>query len=196
MKEHNIKGIEKLSDNKFLNLFNLRYEDKDYYIASRRKDVKDMAVNNVGKEIKTDAVMIVPIYNNGDLVLIKQFRPAINDYIYEFPAGLVDDNESIMEASRRELKEEVGLDIEDSILLIPPSYTSVGMSDETIAIILANVSGELSTEGNEGTEDIEPIVLKVNDIQSFINDNIVGAKTSLVLTILGLHSLRYDKEEN
>ena len=88
-----IKDIKKLTDCKFLNLYKLDIENKvgnskEYFIASRRTE-KDLSCV-VNKHDKADGVMIIPITENDEFVLLKQFRPAINDYIYEFPAGLID----------------------------------------------------------------------------------------------------------
>ncbi len=46
--------------------------------------------------------MIIPITENDEFVLLKQFRPAINDYIYEFPAGLIDNGEDAIKRSLQE----------------------------------------------------------------------------------------------
>ena len=183
-----LKNIEKQTDNKFLNMYNLKYhndktgKDFDYFVASRNDE--DTLVAKTGDHSKANAVMMIPMFENDDLVLIKQFRPAINDYIYEFPAGLVDENESAEDAIKRELFEETGLNITNCSRIVKPSYTSVGMSDESLAIYLCKVEGEISTEHKEENEDIEVIIVKMDDAKKFIEKNNVAIKASLAMSFL------------
>ena len=183
-----LKNIEKQTDNKFLNMYNLKYhndktgKDFNYFVASRNDE--DTLVAKTGDHSKANAVMMIPMFENDDLVLIKQFRPAINDYIYEFPAGLVDENESAEDAIKRELFEETGLSITNCSRIVKPSYTSVGMSDESLAIYLCKVEGEISTEHKEENEDIEVIIVKMDDAKKFIEENNVAIKASLVMSFL------------
>ena len=183
-----LKNIEKQTDNKFLNMYNLKYhndktgKDFNYFVASRNDE--DTLVAKTGDHSKANAVMMIPMFENDDLVLIKQFRPAINDYIYEFPAGLVDENESIEDAMKRELFEETGLNIVDYTRMVKPSYTSAGMSDESLSIYLCDVEGEISTEYKEENEDIEVVIVKMADAKKFIEENNVAIKASLAMSFL------------
>ena len=156
-----IKDIKKLTDCKFLNLYKL--------------DIK---------HDKADGVMIIPITENDEFVLLKQFRPAINDYIYEFPAGLIDNGEDAIKAATRELFEETGLLASESEYLIKPSYTSVGMSDESVAVVKMKVYGNISTENLEENEEIEVIKVPRKEAKNFVKENNVSIKTALVLSFM------------
>lgn len=182
-----IKGIKKLTDCKYLNLYKLDIEnkagnDKEYFIASRRAE-KDL-VCKVNNHNKADGVMIIPITEEDELVLIKQFRPAINDYIYEFPAGLIDGDESVEEAATRELFEETGLLASECEYLLKPSYTSVGMSDEAVSVVKMKVHGTISTENIEENEEIEVLKVPIKEAKEFIKNNNVSVKTALVLAFI------------
>ena len=90
-----VKEIKKQTDNKFLNLYDYTVVDKNgnehpYYVASRHNE--EELVAKVG-EPKADAVLMYAYYGEerDKLVLIRQFRYPVNDYIYELPAGLVDE---------------------------------------------------------------------------------------------------------
>jgi ADP-ribose diphosphatase len=54
------------------------------------------------------AVLIVPIINN-DIIFIKEYAAAVDDYMITFPKGKIDNGETIVEAANRELQEEIGL---------------------------------------------------------------------------------------
>lgn len=177
-----IKDTHQMTDNKFLNLFTLEYDKTNYFIASRRKH-SEIAVNQLNHEL-CDAVMIVPIIDMTKTVLIKQFRPAINDYIYEFPAGLVDPGETIEDTAKRELFEETGLTMKEVIRITDPMYTSVGMSDESLAIAMVNTEGKATNKNTVGDEDIEVIEINIRELSDFCRTNIVGIKTMLMSEIL------------
>jgi len=55
------------------------------------------------------SVMALPVHEDGRLVLVRQFRYAVNQEVWELPAGRLDPGESPEEGARRELEEEVGL---------------------------------------------------------------------------------------
>lgn len=54
------------------------------------------------------ASAIIPLSGNDNVILIKQYRHAIGDFIWEIPAGTLDPNETPIECARRELIEEIG----------------------------------------------------------------------------------------
>jgi ADP-ribose pyrophosphatase len=117
MESNRIKKLTPMTETKFLSLYDAEYKnkkgkDKHWIIASRKNYDTLIAQYYEGKEEKIDAVIIAALHKNSNsLVLIKQFRIPLNDYVYELPAGLLDANESIEEAVSRELKEETGLSL-------------------------------------------------------------------------------------
>ena len=83
------------------------------------------------------AAAMVPMLNNGEVVLIKQYRHAIREFIWEIPAGTLDPDESPITCARRELIEEIGYSATDwhqlgTITPLP------GCSDERIHIFMAS----------------------------------------------------------
>lgn len=183
-----LNSIDKQTSNPYLNLYNLRYDDEvnkkitNYFIASRRKE-KDLSVNNPGHD-RCDAVMIAPVLPGEKTVFVRQFRPAINDYIYEFPAGLVDDGETIEQAAERELFEETGLKITKVLRVTKPMYTSVGMSDEAVSIVMAAAEGDLTNLNNVGDENIDFVVVDLFNLSDFCRENNVAIKAMLMAEIL------------
>lgn len=83
------------------------------------------------------AVAIVAIDEADHVVLVRQYRHPIRDYVLELPAGLLDvTGESALAAAQRELFEEASLTAQDWYLLVD-LYPSPGMSDEAIRVYLA-----------------------------------------------------------
>lgn len=81
-------------------------------------------------------VVVIPITSAGEFVFIRQFRPAFGGYVIEFPAGLNDKKEALIEVARRELIEETGL-ICDDILFLAEGPVSSGLSTEVITVYVA-----------------------------------------------------------
>lgn len=84
-----------------------------------------------------DAVVIVPILENGNYLLIMELRPNTKEeVIFEFPAGMVDDGENFKEAALRELKEETGL-VPKELVELEWHYQDQGCSMARIYTYLA-----------------------------------------------------------
>ncbi len=62
-----------------------------------------------GEPVASEAVCVVPMLPDGELMLIKEFRYPVNSWVVAFPAGLIDEGEDEVTAISRELAEEVGL---------------------------------------------------------------------------------------
>jgi ADP-ribose pyrophosphatase len=112
-----------------------------------------------------DAVCVMALHTRTmKLVVIKQYRKSIANWMYECPAGLIDKGESIQEAAIRELKEETGLDTIAVQTIIPRTHASIGLTDEIQAIVFLTCDGEPTTKYNEGDEQIEILMLDKQEV--------------------------------
>ena len=110
MDRNKVTNIKTLNKTRFLSFYEAEYENKKgnkrtWMIASRKKDedLKEKFFN--GKKDKDDAVVIAALHKpSNKLVIIRQFRIPVNDYVYELPAGLIDDGEEAKNSVVRELK--------------------------------------------------------------------------------------------
>ena len=174
-----VKSVKTLSKNKYLSLYSADYINKNgkvknWTIASRKdlETIENKFFKN--EEDKIDAVVIIAKHvDENKLVVIRQYRVPINGYVIELPAGLVDGNESFEEAVKRELKEETGLDLIDidREATKEKSYVSVGMTDESIALVKCTCNGIVSNENLEEDEDIEVVMLSKEEAKELINSN-------------------------
>lgn len=105
-------------------------------------------------------------------VFIRQYRPAIGKYVIEFPAGLVDKDESYSQAALRELKEETGYS-GNIIYQSSPVLSSAGLSSEKVVILRINVDENAPENQNpkrdlDEDENIDVFLIKKNDINEFL----------------------------
>ena len=181
-----VNGVKKTTDNKFLNMYELIAQRRDgtefpYQVASRAKDVTELVVWN-GK-VKADAVAILSLYGD-KLVLIKQYRYSIGDYIYELPAGLIDEDEDILTAAKREIFEETGLEFvhdNKSQWNIKPWLSSPGMTDEACAIVYGECFGTPTNANQEDSEDIQVVLTDKEEAIRILNEEIVDVRTAFAI---------------
>ncbi|MDP7066062.1 MAG: NUDIX hydrolase [Acidimicrobiales bacterium] len=143
-------------------------------------------VNAAGETFDRDivrhrgAVAIAPITNDGQhVLLVRQFRTPLHDWLLELPAGLRDkDGESEIETARRELEEEVGC-VAETMEHLATLATAVGFTDESISIYLARDLSwtERRADGiEEESMTVETVAL--DEVPSMISSGeIMDAKT-------------------
>lgn len=158
-----INSIKKQTDNRFLNMYELDFTHRDgttspYFMASRAQSSEALKLHS--DEKPADAVMVYAVTGDGRIVLEKQYRPVIDDYIYELPAGIREEGESIAEAAVREFFEETGMKLEliEGHNSSRPYYTSTGVSDESISTVYGHADGIPTAENQEDTEDIHVVL--------------------------------------
>ena len=181
-----IKKSHKLTRQKWLNLFDIEYNDKNdrtksWQMASRQNEPKCMTADFS----MPDAVVIVPFHTDRKkMVITREYRIPLGGYEYGFPAGLVDEGESIEAAAGRELKEETGLDITRFIKISQPVYSSAGMTDESVAMVYVECTGQLSVEESTDSEEIEVMLVSRLQAQQLIQNPKLkfDAKAWLVLS--------------
>jgi len=180
-----IQNVEKITNCRHLNLYKISYINQNgieklWHIASRSDKPKCLT----GKFDMPDAVVIVPFHKKKDkLVIIKEFRVPLGDYQYGFPAGLVDEGETVQQTCIRELKEETGLNLTHIKKISPPVYSSSGMTDESVSMVYVECDGTHSNKGNTDSEDIATIFVSPSKASELCKDSKIklDVKTWLVL---------------
>lgn len=171
--------IEKKEEGKFINRFDITYETEDkkkkiYEIISRKKileNIEDLHGNN------PDAVVVIAHDENNEKILInKEFRLAVGDWVYNFPAGLIDEGETPLESAKRELWEETGLDLYEITDFIGPSYSAVGFSNEINVCVVGKARGDFS-KSTSTVEEIEPGWYTKEEIKELIKTHKFAART-------------------
>ena len=181
--------IHALSDNRFLNLFKLDAltdsgRQFDYFFVSRRKADRLKLLTG---DISAEGVVIYPILKDdpGKIIMIRQYRYPIGDYLYELPAGLIDDGETPGVAAVREMKEETGLDFEiyngGSSAFRRPFFMGAGFTDESCNAVFGYASGEMSRDNMEDTETIQVLAVDKDEAQRILREERVSLRAAYLL---------------
>lgn len=186
-----IHKITQQTKNRFLNMYELEVthksgKDSRYFVASRAEKPEDLKIST--KENTPDGVIIYSVVKDMDgvekVVLIRQYRYPIDDYIYEFPAGLVDAGENYAQAAIRELKEETGLVLEPipvSLEYEKPYFTTIGMTDESCAAVFGYASGTVSRRYQEVSEEIEVVLADKEEVRRILKEEKVAIMCAYML---------------
>ncbi len=128
------------------------------------------------------AAVILPITDNGEIVLVNQFRPSLNKWLLELPAGTREENESPLTCAQRELEEETGFSAQ--------TYTSLGQvtplagfCDEIQYLFVAEQLTKTNRYDCDEDEVIEVVTLSLKQLEEKIIDGtITDAKTIACLS--------------
>ncbi len=174
-----INKVTKLTDKKFVNLYqadgiNAKGYESHYLIASRSASVEGLKMNSC--VTRADAVNVYALCD-GKVVLVRQYRYPINAWIYELPAGLIENGEDYHDTAVREMKEETGLDL--SLIKVDPMiekgcFTSVGMTDESAATVYGYASGTVSDQFEEASEEIEVVLADKEECRRILREENVS----------------------
>jgi len=133
------------------------------------------------------SVVLIPIEEDGRVVLVRQYRAPIERLTWEFPAGSLDDGESAEAAARRECEEEIAR-VPGQIERLGAWYPVPGYCDEEM--VFFRLSGLClpppdSPHTPDDDEDIESRSVTIAEARSMVTrGEIVDLKTAFGLTLL------------
>ena len=148
-------NFEKVKDGKYLKNYELTYlnkvgKEKKYEMVSHNEIHN---CDEIGSAVSGVSIVVI----KGDkLLLLKEFRMAINRPVFNLCAGMIEPGENITDCVRRELYEETGLRLKEIVDIMPPSFAAVGFSDVKTQIVIAKVCDEKDYT-DEHTSDNEEI---------------------------------------
>ena len=133
---------------------------------------------------------VVPIMENGDVVLVRQYRYAVGGVTLEVPAGAIDDGEAPIETARRELSEEALVTC-DSLEPLGEFTTSPGRMDERGFVFLArDCRPDPAAVQHEPTL---PVHVPLADAIDLIGRDVLAATSSLALLLAQRRLLGADR---
>ena len=131
------------------------------------------------------AVGIVALKENGDIVMVKQYRKAVEQVLLELPAGKLEQGEDPADCAARELTEETGYTAGDLRYLVS-FYTSPGFSNEVMHMFLATdlKEGKNDPDDDEMVETVE--ISRDRAIDMILKGEIKDGKTIAGILLLGI----------
>lgn len=138
-----------------------------------------------------DIVTVLPVLDNGDIILIRNYRIPVGKYVYDIPTGVIDAEDKSPElAARRELIEETGYQT-NSLLSLPTYAHSPGNSSSIVYPFIATKLDLVSKLHGDVTEDIELVVLSINEVVAMYlkNDNLFNIRVIALLHLARLKGL-------
>ncbi len=181
--------IETLYENKFLNFYHMdALTDSgrpfDYYFVSRNKPDYIKALSG---SHKAEGIVIYPILRKdpSKIILIRQWRYPLGDYLYELPAGLIDGEETKEDAAIREMKEETGFIFTPYLggesAFRNPFYMGAGYTDEASACVFGFAEELPHRQALEDTETIEVLVCDKEEVRRILREEKVSLRAAYLL---------------
>ena len=144
-----------------------------------------------GREVTVDvvrhpkSVVLVPVPSPGHVILVRQFRYAVNAFLWELPAGSVDEGESPEQAARRECHEEIGL-VPDTIVRLAAMYPTPGYCNEEMVFFrLSNLEEPTEAAAMDEDEDIEAKTFELREARDMVRrGEITDMKTVVGLALI------------
>ena len=178
--KHQCLLVEKNLDKKFIKMYTVTYNTgdstKDYYFVSRH-EMEDLAI--VNEEPKATAVEVFAYYKD-KIIMIEEFRNAVNKRCLSFCAGLIEKGETWQKAVEREVYEELGGKVKSMEALQDyPMLICAGLTDEANYLVVCELES-IGKQHLERAEDIEVKMFGVDELEQKMKNN------ELKLTASGL----------
>ena len=186
-------GIKKVHEGRFITRYDVEYETNDgqkkiYEIISRDKNLKTLEdLNNPSAD---SVILILTDRANEKILLCREYRMAMGRWIYNFPAGLIDEGEDVAQAAARELKEETGLDLVEVEDIQDFSYSAIGFSNERNVCLFGKAAGTI-TESDSSLEEIEAGWYTRSEIRELLKKEFFAARTQAYLYLWSREEFDY-----
>ena len=137
------------------------------------------------------SVVIVPLLEKDRVLLIRQFRHALERYIYEIPAGTSEPGEPLLSCAKRELAEETGYRAARWKRLCE-FYPAPGVSTERMVLYRASHLSPLARKvAKDKDEYITPKIVSARTAVGMIRNNQVIDAKSIIGLLMGLERIRW-----
>lgn len=144
----------------------IEIEDSDPPIRS----IRQYLIHNGG-------VCIVPVLDDGRVIMVKQFRTPVGKVLYEFPAGKVDKGEEPFTTAKRELTEETGYTASEWTDM-GETYPCPGYSSESLYFYIAKGLTDTGEQNLDYSEVVDPVIFTMEEaLEKVRNGEIRDGKT-------------------
>lgn len=140
--------------------------------------------------VKPDIAFVLAITPNNEVIFVRQYRHAKEDFFIEIPAGGFNaENENPLSAALRELEEETGYSSQD-IKKIATLYNAPSKDTNQLHLFLAQNAVKVSEQNLDVTEEIDVLLIPVDEVLSKIENGEICVVSSVAALLLGLNFLK------
>ncbi len=133
----------------------------------------------------TDWAMVIPITNDKQVVLVRQYRHGVREVLLEIPGGLLEPGESVEHGAVRELREETGYDCQ-SVRVLSRLLPNPSINNATLYIAVAEGCRPIARQDLDPLEDIEIVLRPLAEIPAMIaSGEICHAQVIAAFTLAG-----------
>jgi len=133
-------------------------------------------------------VNVIPITNDKEVVLVRQYRHGIRDLTFEIPGGLVDDGDTPGQAAWRELREETGYSAKEMVPL-GAVHPNPAIQNNLCYTFLAKDAYKVGKQHQDTAEDIEVVIRPLEEIPKMIKEGTITH--SLVIVAFYRYFMEY-----
>ena len=173
------QSIRKVHEGKFITRYDVDYvtsegNSKTYEMISRNRNIQTL---DELQNRKPDSVIMILTDVSGERILVsREYRMAMAQWIYNFPAGLIDPGEDPEESAKRELWEETGLQLVRIDDILDNSYSAIGFSNERNICVFGVADGEFRRSTSDA-EEIVPGWYTKEEIRKLLRTEAFAART-------------------
>lgn len=139
-----------------------------------------------GREVTLDivrhpkSVVLLPIPERGHVVLVRQYRYAVNAFLWELPAGSVDEGETPEQAAVRECHEEIG-QVPGTVVRLAALFPTPGYCDEAMFFFrLSDLNQPTEAAAVDEDEDIEVRTFALREARDMISRGEIADMKTIV----------------
>ncbi|KAB2853276.1 MAG: NUDIX hydrolase [Ignavibacterium sp.] len=158
-------------------VFDHQVDEIEY--SSGNKSVREIAVHPGG-------AVVIPIKDDGKVILVKQFRYPLQTTLIELPAGKLEKGEDPLKCAIRELEEETGYKAKE-ITKVGEIFTAPGYCTEILHIYSAKGLTSGNTHREEGEQGMEILELSLSEIEKMI----ISGEINDAKTIAGIYYITH-----
>jgi ADP-ribose pyrophosphatase len=163
------------------------YKGRVFAVEVKRMTFPNGSAHEVAIVRHAPSVVLLPVQEDGRVILIRQYRPAVLKELWELPAGGVEPGETPEQAAARECEEEIGL-VPDRVERIRGLYPAPGFCDEELIFFRLSAlrpPGPDSAHHPDEDEDITAQPFSVPEARAMVTrGDIVDLKTAYALTLI------------
>ncbi len=174
-----LKEIRKILEGRFLTRYDIVYETKSgrekiYEMVGRPKEIG--TEEELQNRWADSVIMALTDLSGEHILLCREFRMAMDHWVYNFPGGLIDPGEDIRKSAARELSEETGLMLVRIDDVLDQSVNAVGLSNEKGTVVIGAAAGELHPHPTFD-EEIEPGWYTRDEVRELLKKEPFDART-------------------